>query len=69
MDDTYQTLGLQRGLTNYGDRGFARYLRMSFARSMGYSADMLSRPIVGIAGTYIASSTIATVWSPNLWRQ
>ena len=44
--------GLSRGLTGYGDPDFARYLRMSFARSMGYSAEALSRPVVGIASTY-----------------
>ncbi len=43
--------GLRRNLTNYGDAGFAIYLRRSFARSMGYSLDMLDRPIVGIAQT------------------
>lgn len=43
--------GLARGLTNYGDRDFALYLRRSFARSMGYSNEMLARPIVGIAYT------------------
>jgi len=43
--------GLERGLTNYGDAGFAVYLRRSFAKSMGYSGDMLARPIVGIAYT------------------
>ena len=31
--------GLDRGLTNYGDRDFARFLRRSFARSMGISAN------------------------------
>jgi dihydroxy-acid dehydratase len=41
--------GLSRGLTNYGDRDFALYLRRSFARSMGYSTAALGRPIVGIA--------------------
>ena len=41
--------GLDRGLTNYGDPEFSRYLRRSFARSMGFSGDMLDRPIVGIA--------------------
>jgi dihydroxy-acid dehydratase len=41
--------GIRRGLTNYGDRGFSAYLRRSFASSMGYSRDMLDRPIVGIA--------------------
>ncbi len=41
--------GLARGLTNYGDRDFALYLRRSFARSMGYSTRALARPIVGIA--------------------
>jgi dihydroxy-acid dehydratase len=44
--------GLSRGLTNYGDRDFARYLRLSFARSMGFSSGMLARPVIGIASTY-----------------
>src|SRR5918998_1444268 len=43
--------GLSIGLTNYGDRDFSLYLRRSFARSMGYSLDMLKRPVVGIAYT------------------
>jgi dihydroxy-acid dehydratase len=43
--------GINRGLTNYGDRDFARYLRRSFARSMGLSRGMLDKPIVGIAVT------------------
>src|SRR5215471_7652562 len=43
--------GLSIGLTNYGDPDFALYLRRSFARSMGYSLDMLSRPVIGIADT------------------
>jgi dihydroxy-acid dehydratase len=43
--------GLTGGLTNYGDRDFAAYLRRSFARSMGYSNEMLARPVVGIANT------------------
>src|SRR5215216_8112113 len=46
-----KTRGLSHGLTNYGDRDFSAYLRRSFARSMGYSRDMLSRPVVGIAYT------------------
>ena len=41
--------GLARGLTNYGDAGFSLYLRRSFAKSMGYSGEMLGRPVVGIA--------------------
>ena len=44
-----QKHGLARGLTNYGDADFSLYLRRSFAKSMGYSTEMLSRPIVGIA--------------------
>src|SRR5262252_9712343 len=43
------TRGLKRNLTHYGDPDFAAYLRRSFARSMGYSLDMLERPVVGIA--------------------
>jgi dihydroxy-acid dehydratase len=49
QQDKKQTHGLARGLTNYGDADFSLYLRRSFAKSMGYSAEMLSRPIVGIA--------------------
>ena len=41
--------GLARGLTNYGDSAFSLYLRRSFAKSMGYSSDLLGRPVVGIA--------------------
>ncbi len=41
--------GLARGLTNYGDPAFSLYLRRSFAKSMGYSSEMLARPVVGIA--------------------
>ena len=44
-----RTAGLEHGLTDYGDRDFSLYLRRSFARSMGYSAAALARPIVGIA--------------------
>jgi dihydroxy-acid dehydratase len=46
-----QPVGLGQGLTNYGDPDFALYLRRSFARSMGYSTDMLARPVIGIADT------------------
>lgn len=44
-------LGLDNGLTNYGDFDFARFLRRSFARSMGISREMLDKPVVGIAMT------------------
>jgi dihydroxy-acid dehydratase len=43
--------GIDRGLTNYGDPAFSRYLRRSFAKSMGYSDRLLDRPVVGIAYT------------------
>src|SRR5918998_1648805 len=43
--------GFDRGLTNYGDRDFARFLRRSFARSMGISRELLDKPVVGIAMT------------------
>ncbi|MFO1398287.1 MAG: dihydroxy-acid dehydratase [Burkholderiales bacterium] len=43
--------GLDGGLTNYGDPDFARFLRRSFARSMGLSTAMLAKPVVGIAVT------------------
>src|SRR5256712_9280355 len=41
--------GLARGLTHYGDAGFALFLRRSFARSMGYSTTLLAAPTIGIA--------------------
>src|ERR671915_2071199 len=41
--------GLARGLTNYGDPAFSLYLRRSFEKSMGYSGELLGRPVVGIA--------------------
>ncbi len=44
-------VGIANGLTNYGDRDFSLYLRRSFAKSMGYSNDMLAKPVVGIAYT------------------
>ena len=43
--------GIAHGLTNYGDRDFSLYLRRSFAQSMGYSREMLKKPVVGIAFT------------------
>ncbi len=51
MSDDIQRHGLARGLTDYGDRGFALYLRRSFAKSMGYSDSALARPVVGIANS------------------
>jgi dihydroxy-acid dehydratase len=46
-----QPTGIAHGLTNYGDRDFSLYLRRSFAASMGYSRELLQRPVVGIAYT------------------
>lgn len=43
--------GLRRGLTHYGDSGFAWFLRRSFAASMGLSDNALDLPVVGIADT------------------
>jgi dihydroxy-acid dehydratase len=48
---SHDSYGFDRGLTNYGDPDFARFLRRSFARSMGISRELLDRPIVGIAMT------------------
>ncbi|MBS0223227.1 MAG: dihydroxy-acid dehydratase [Proteobacteria bacterium] len=43
--------GFDRGLADFGDRDFARYLRRAFVRSTGISGEMLERPIVGIVET------------------
>src|SRR5271156_983002 len=50
-DSTADTAGLDRGLTDYGDCDFSRYLRRSFAQSMGYSRALLDTPVIGIAYT------------------
>jgi dihydroxy-acid dehydratase len=46
-----ETVGLEHGLTDYGDRDFSLYLRRSFVQSMGYSRAMLGKPVIGIAYT------------------
>jgi dihydroxy-acid dehydratase len=43
--------GMRRGLTRYGDEGFALYLRKAFIKALGYSEEALARPVVGIADT------------------
>ena len=43
--------GFCKNLTNYGDKEFSKYLRKSFAKSMGYSNESLNKPIVGICYT------------------
>jgi len=48
---TERAAGLDHDLTDYGDRDFSRYLRRSFAQSMGYSRALLDKPVVGIAYT------------------
>ena len=48
---TEHAAGLNEGLTDYGDKDFSRYLRRSFAQSMGYSRTLLDKPVVGIAFT------------------
>src|ERR1700681_1275093 len=48
---TEPTVGFANGLTNYVARDFSLYLRRSFAQSMGYSREMLGKPVVGIAYT------------------
>ena len=48
---TDRAIGLDDGLTDYGDRDFSRYLRRSFALSMGYTRSMLDKPVIGIAYT------------------
>src|SRR6201986_331325 len=47
-----QAGGLRKGLTSYGDAEFSLFLRSAFIKAMGYSADALDRPIVGITNTY-----------------
>ena len=50
-EDTRTLKGFAGGLTSYGDRDFSIYLRRSFASSMGYSREMMAKPVIGIAYT------------------
>ena len=50
-DEKDTARGLRRGLTHYGDSGFAWFLRRSFAASTGLSDAALDRPVIGIADT------------------
>ena len=40
--------GISKGLTSYGDEEFSKFIRRSFAKSMGYTNESLEKPIVGI---------------------
>ena len=43
--------GLEKNLSDYGDKEFSTFLRRTFAKSMGYSNKSLEKPIVGICYT------------------
>jgi len=45
------TLGMSKGLTNYGDQDFSLFLRKAFIKGAGYSDDALDRPVIGIINT------------------
>src|SRR5579864_9710982 len=44
---TTAPIRIAKGPTNNGDREFSVYLRRTFASPMGYSREMLDRPIAG----------------------
>ena len=48
----YKKSGIKQNLTNYGDLGFSIFLRKSFIKGLGYSDEMLDKPIVGIINTF-----------------
>jgi dihydroxy-acid dehydratase len=43
---------MYKNLTSYGDSGFSIFLRKAFIKGMGYSEEMLGKPIIGITNTY-----------------
>ena len=43
--------GLEKNLSDYGDKEFSNFIRRSFSKSMGYSNKSLDKPIVGICYT------------------
>ncbi|KAF8531412.1 dehydratase family protein 2 [Gautieria morchelliformis] len=44
-------MGLRKGLTSYGDKDFALFLRKAFIKGAGYTDDALDRLIIGIVDT------------------
>lgn len=46
-----KTQGFYRGLTEYGDAGFSRFLREVFLSSMGVEGAELDMPVIGVANT------------------
>ena len=44
--------GMYKNLTSYGDEEFSIFLRKAFIKGMGYSDEMLDKPIIGITNTY-----------------
>ncbi|HKI99970.1 MAG TPA: IlvD/Edd family dehydratase [bacterium] len=44
--------GYAKGLTNYGDPGFSKFLRGAFLRQMGFDREDFEKPIIGIINTY-----------------
>ena len=49
---TKKNSGRYKNLTNYGDSEFSIFLRKAFIKGMGYSEEMLNKPIIGITNTY-----------------
>ena len=49
---TKKRSGMYKNLTNYGDSEFSIFLRKAFIKGMGYSEEMLNKPIIGITNTY-----------------
>jgi dihydroxy-acid dehydratase len=49
---TKKKSGMYKNLTNYGDSEFSIFLRKAFIKGMGYSEEMLKKPIIGITNTY-----------------
>ncbi len=51
MPKAEKLTGINRSLTQYGDRDFSRFIRRAFLSSAGYDPEDLARPVVGIVDT------------------
>jgi len=49
--DSNDQAAFRKGLPQYGDKGFALFLRSAFIKGAGYTDGALDRPIVGIVNT------------------
>ena len=44
--------GIEKGLTEYGDRGFSAFIRRAFCKGLGLTDADLEKPVIGVCNTW-----------------